>query len=323
MQNINITRRRRVDNLFIQPKMGNGALHSIHQEFEIGETIGSGRYGHVKRAYNHKNHRDVVIKIMKKDLVKKEMIAREVSVIKNIFHDGCIKYLAHFHSPHHYYIVYEYHAGGNVHDWLCKNGAMPERMARRIFSRLVDAVHYLHTRGIIHRDIKTDNIVLTTSDETTCMPILIDFQFAKDLGQGQTCTQRCGTVYYVAPELLSRDSSYSFPVDMWALGVCLYVMLSATMPFCGKSVDKIQVAIKEGKFNMSDGLWTNISLEAKNLINCLLEKNQVKRFTSKQVLSHPWLIDLQNQSTKLYPVQSSPLIPNVLYSSDSLLSSSS
>lgn len=148
-----------------------------------------------------------------------------------------------------------------------------------------------HTRpsppGIVHRDLKPENLLYSTTDPDSPIKIT-DFGLAKKREKNQLLHTACGTPAYVAPEVL-RKENYGKEVDLWSLGVVLYIILCGFPPFFSDNSAELFEIIKSGKFTFLDPYWTDISSEAKDLVRGLLTVDPKKRYTCEQVLSHPWI----------------------------------
>jgi len=153
---------------------------------------------------------------------------------------------------------------------------------------------YLHNQGILHRDIKPDNILLS-NDTEDAEPLICDFGFSTKLSEGETCTELCGTKGYMAPEILSRQP-YSFPVDIWSFGVMLYALMSVRLPFLvpnGKlDENNVQIAyeyIIQNELNFNGQEWEPVSDHFKDLVRGMLDIDPTKRPSAVAVLNHPWM----------------------------------
>jgi len=191
-----------------------------------------------------------------------------------------------YDGPKRLYIVMEFMGGGELLGLIQKRKVLPEKEACKIFYQLVSALAYLHSLGIVHRDVKPDNLLLTTEGDEAVLKIA-DFGFAKRIGDGVLHTP-CGSPVYTAPEII-REESYNKSVDMWSSGVLLYILLCGFPPFYHRDPNKLFEVIEKGVFHFPDAQWSNISSTAKELVSSLLKLVPEERLTAKQVLAHPWL----------------------------------
>ncbi|KAI3433566.1 hypothetical protein D9Q98_003377 [Chlorella vulgaris] len=190
--------------------------------------------------------------------------------------------------------------GGELFDHIAAVQQLREHDARAIFQQVAEGVAHLHSLGIAHRDLKPQNLMYVSADEGAQVKVM-DYDLAKvnyaERWEGGT---PCGTIYYMAPEIV-RHQRYSQAVDMWSLGVILFILLTGRMPFDGKTNEEIAKAIDSGRYSMDHRLWGGVSQEAKDLVRCLLQSDPQQRLTAPQVLEHAWL------KADLHPTQSAEL----------------
>lgn len=166
-----------------------------------------------------------------------------------------------------------------------KTSNFSERIAIRIIKQVVSAVLYCHINGIVHRDIKSDNILFLNQDINSPVK-LIDFGISVKFEKDTKLKEKTGTVLYIAPEVIS--GSYDEKCDIWSCGVLMYMMLCGVPPFNGKSRKEVMEKVKRGQFSFSSKIWNVISSEAKNLISQMLTLDPESRPSCREVLSHAW-----------------------------------
>eukprot|EP01122_Echinamoeba_exundans_P009424 TRINITY_DN3333_c0_g1_i2.p2 TRINITY_DN3333_c0_g1~~TRINITY_DN3333_c0_g1_i2.p2 ORF type:complete len:264 (-),score=51.78 TRINITY_DN3333_c0_g1_i2:59-850(-) len=184
---------------------------------------------------------------------------------------------------------------------------MPEDAARTMFKQILSAVEYLHSKSIVHRDLKPENILLSRDGTAK----LSDFGLARMLDAAAALKTLCGTPQYVAPEIITLGSvgpsnalnGYSHAVDMWSLGVILYIMLSGEPPFDTELNPTMSLyqQIETGTYDFPADLWDPVSPVAKDLLVHLLEVDPNKRYTVSQALRHPWLTGRAESSVSSQP----------------------
>jgi serine/threonine protein kinase len=175
-------------------------------------------------------------------------------------------------------------------------GVFDEERARVHFRQLVDAIEHLHYRGIVHRDIKLENILIDPSGQTKIIDFgLSDYLFEDEAGQAdgpgrqeRVFEEYCGSPVYVAPEVCQNQPYRGRPVDVWSLGVLLYKMILGRFPFAGESPSMIFSRIVTAPLEFSPR--RSISLELRDLLLLLLEKNPEKRATLDDIRNHPWML---------------------------------
>ncbi|CAN0277387.1 unnamed protein product [Ectocarpus sp. 4 AP-2014] len=185
--------------------------------------------------------------------------------------------------------------GGELFDRIVKKAFYNEKEARDLCRILLDAVRYCHDLGIVHRDLKPENLLLTSQHDDANVK-LADFGFARSIMGGFVSTQ-CGTPGYVAPEIL-RAESYGTSVDMWSIGVIVYILLGGYPPFHDENQTRLFRKIKAGNFKFHPEYWQSTSNEAKDLIRRLLTVDPKKRLTAAQAVTHPWLLSKDDDLLK-------------------------
>ena len=202
-------------------------------------------------------------------------------------HPNIIKLLDLFENADYYYIVLEYMEGKDLFDYLKnRNFQISERRGRELALQVAEAIQYLHSYGIVHRDIKLENVMMSNPSDHA-VPKLVDFGLARIIGPTQKTDEPFGTLGYVAPEVLKKEP-YSFSCDMWSLGCITYALLSGSLPFDHESQkETIRMTIQEPLvFDLP--CWEYISDQGKNFIEGLLCKDPEKRTTLKDAMKHPW-----------------------------------
>ena len=163
---------------------------------------------------------------------------------------------------------------------------MPEEDVVTLMNALLSCVNYFHSKNIVHRDLKLENILLHDSDYSNVK--IIDFGLSKSLRKGQKLSDTVGTPYYVCPEMLCKEK-YDYKCDVWSVGVIAFMLLGGYPPFDGDSDKEIFEAIEKGELMQNDQVWEQVSDEALEFILFLLEPNASWRPTAAEALEHPWL----------------------------------
>ena len=186
-----------------------------------------------------------------------------------------------------YYIITDYCQGGDLLDELEKreHGTLPEKDAAVVINALLSCVNYCHQRGIAHRDLKLENILLPDQDYRDIK--VIDLGLAQTVAEGQHLNEVVGTPYYIAPEMLKRK--YGLKCDVWSVGVVAFMLLGGYAPFDGDNNKEILKAVRRGEFECDDEAWDNVSDEALEFLIFLLNKNPKQRPSAHEALEHPWL----------------------------------
>jgi len=199
-------------------------------------------------------------------------------------HENIIKMNDSYEDKDKFYVVMELAVGGELFEDVIANGYYDEYVAVPIIEQVLQAVKYLHNLGIVHRDIKLEN-VLYKDKETNKIKIA-------DFGESKKIRNRlktyCGTMDYMAPEIIRGSGSYGKEVDMWAIGVMTYVLLCGYPAFSGSSEVEIFQNISQANYEYPSPDWDYVGSEAKNFIDSLLKVNPDARLTAVESLEHPW-----------------------------------
>jgi len=269
----------------------------IESVYQFKKDLGSGAFSIVKEAENRKTGERFAVKIIDKIAVgkeKKEMLDREIDILSRIQHPGIVSVLEIYETEKNLYLVMELATGGELFDSIVKRGKYSEKDAARITREIVEAVHYLHSKGIVHRDLKPENLLLSDESENAHIKIA-DFGLSKMMDAQAVLQTACGTPGYVAPEVLMGEG-YHQEVDIWSIGVVMFILLCGYPPFYAETNTKLFDKIMNGKYTFASPYWDRISESAKDLIRHLLIVEPKKRYSSEEILQHPWI--KQNTSTE-------------------------
>jgi calcium-dependent protein kinase len=207
----------------------------------------------------------------------------EVELMKTCDHPNICKLFGVFEDSDHIYLVLEYIDGGELFDVIDEKGPFSEEEASEVFQQVASAIKYCHKQGVVHHDIKPENIlVVRNGDSSTITVKVIDFGFGNKLNCGQKSNAKVGTFVYSAPETLKGDLCDE-KVDVWALGCLLYILLSGRVPFSDHS------SIVNGKYSLSGPPWDTASADVLDLLEALLVVDPKERLGAAEVLDHPWL----------------------------------
>ncbi|OIW23955.1 hypothetical protein CONLIGDRAFT_117835 [Coniochaeta ligniaria NRRL 30616] len=296
-------------------------------EYILGNTIGEGEFGKVKLGWKPGGVQQVAIKLIKKDQLgsnptRMAKIMREVSILRQLTHPNIVRLHKMEESERHYGIVLEYASGGELFDYILNHRYLKDNAARRLFAQLVSGVGYLHKKGIVHRDLKLENLLLDAHKNiiitdfgfaNTFDPAeelsedeelnLTDREFVKRLGldkvkpngmrKGDLMQTSCGSPCYAAPELVVSDSLYTGrKVDVWSCGVILYAMLAGYLPFdddpANPEGDNINLLYKY-IVNTPLTFPEYVTPHARDLLRRILVPNPRKRADLFEVARHSWL----------------------------------
>ena len=195
-------------------------------------------------------------------------------------------------------MVSDFCVGGDLPTYMANHqiGVFDEHRLQQIAREIAKGLQYLHENGIVHRDIRLQNILMSDSSDSSA-PVICDFSQSVRLKKGEKCTTKCGSKDYKAPEILINQP-YSYPVDIWSFGVLLYTLVSERLPFyslreeyTNANISLAHSLINNWELNFDGDEWLHISDSLKGLLYGMLEKNPVIRLSANAVLEHPWMKD--------------------------------
>ncbi|XP_068894210.1 serine/threonine-protein kinase D3 isoform X5 [Tenebrio molitor] len=257
------------------------------------EVLGSGQFGIVYGGIHRKTTRPVAIKVIDKlrfPTKQEAQLKNEVAILQNLSHPGVVNLERMFETPERIFVVMEKLKGDMLEMILShEKGRLTERVTKFLITQILIALKHLHSKNIVHCDLKPENVLLSSDAEFPQVK-LCDFGFARIIGEKSFRRSVVGTPAYLAPEVL-RNKGYNRSLDMWSVGVIVYVSLSGTFPF--NEDEDINEQIQNAAFMYPPNPWKEISSDAIDLINNLLQVKQRKRYTVDKSLQHIWLQDYQ------------------------------
>ena len=257
-------------------------------DFEILKELGSGSFGNVYLVKHKKTGAEYAIKAIDKrnktNQEEKPYFRREVEVMYKIHHPNVVKLYGHFEDNNYCYFIMEYISKGNVYNLLPtdKKKRLSTKVCANIIKDVISAVYFLHNMKppIIHRDIKPENVLLSEG----LVAKLTDFGWSNYIQEDEKRTTVCGTPIYLAPEIL-QEKGHDEAVDIWCIGVLLFELVTATVPFQGNDIDTLKDNILKLKIT-----WPkDINTDAKNLIMKILKLEPKQRLPLEDMLKHPFI----------------------------------
>lgn len=224
----------------------------VTAKYDIKALIGRGSFSRVVRVEHKSTRQPYAIKMIETRYREgREVCESELCVLRRVRHTNIIQLMEVFETAERVYMVMELATGGELFDRIIARGSFTERDATRVLQMVLDGVKYLHTLGITHRDLKPENLLYYHPGADSKI-IITDFGLASSRKKGDECLMKttCGTPEYIAPEILVRKP-YTNAVDMWALGVISYILLSGTMPFEDDNRMRLYRQILKGKYSFS------------------------------------------------------------------------
>jgi serine/threonine protein kinase len=260
--------------------------------YKLGETLGEGGFGKVKRAEHKKLNETRAVKIINKTKLEchgLESLKDEISALK-LLRGGphIVRLFDVFEEQRYTYIIMEEMKGGELLRRIVDKEVYTEREARAVCRILFSAIDYCHKFKIAHRDLKPENLLLQDVSDDTSIKIA-DFGFAKRVRKPNSLTTLCGTANYIAPEVLDLTSpGYDERADIWSCGVIMYVLLGGYQPFQGP-IEELANKIQRGEYKFHNEYWMYTSPSAKNLISSCLRVNPNDRITADEALASDWM----------------------------------
>lgn len=253
--------------------------------YKFGRLLGRGAFGKVNLGLHIASGRLVAVKSFNKNRLAsenaKKKIFHETNLMKNLKHNSIVKIFEVLESQKYILIILEYVCGGDLLSFVRKRTKLNETTAKFIFRQIMEALQYIHSQGVIHRDIKLDNILIDLNNTIK----ICDFGVSRSVVPGDIMHDQCGTPAYIAPEILRNQGYEGFGVDVWSAGVVLYAMLSGTVPFKATNMTDLHRIILSGNY----AAIKDISQEAVDLLKNILETDPRKRLTVEGILQHEWL----------------------------------
>lgn len=263
-----------------------------HKYMMFTRKLGSGASGVVYEGGIRGTGESVAIKIARKvdeaNIIRLQMEAEVLRKLSVLRHNNILYLHDVFEDTNRFIFVVEYAAGGDLIDRITKRERYTENCARDLLVTLCEAVRAMHSVDIIHRDLKPDNILLKSLNNDSDIKIA-DFGLATIASGLIHDDATLGTLQYAAPEMLNRQS-YGKPVDIWSLGVMLFILLSGTFPFDGEDPDVVAQSICEGTLIFDANIWVGVSEESQELIRSILQVRVEDRLSLEEILAHPWMV---------------------------------
>ncbi|XP_053726200.1 calcium/calmodulin-dependent protein kinase (CaM kinase) II beta 1 isoform X38 [Synchiropus splendidus] len=260
-------------------------------EYQLYEELGKGAFSVVRRCVKLCTGQEYAAKIIntkKLSARDHQKLEREARICRLLKHPNIVRLHDSISEEGFHYLLFDLVTGGELFEDIVAREYYSEADASHCIHQILDSVHHIHQHDIVHRDLKPENLLLASKCKNAAVK-LADFGLAIEVqGDQQAWFGFAGTPGYLSPEVL-RKEAYGKPVDIWACGVILYILLVGYPPFWDEDQHKLYQQIKAGAYDFPSPEWDTVTPEAKNLINQMLTINPAKRITAQEALKHPWV----------------------------------
>ncbi|KAG8592970.1 hypothetical protein GDO81_000683 [Engystomops pustulosus] len=260
-------------------------------EYQLFEELGKGAFSVVKRCMKITTGQEYAAKIIntkKLSARDHQKLEREARICRLLKHPNIVRLHDSISEEGYHYLVFDLVTGGELFEDIVAREYYSEADASHCIQQILESVNHCHLNGIVHRDLKPENLLLASKSKGAAVK-LADFGLAIEVqGDQQAWFGFAGTPGYLSPEVLRKDP-YGKPVDMWACGVILYILLVGYPPFWDEDQHRLYQQIKAGAYDFPSPEWDTVTPEAKDLINKMLTINPAKRITASEALKHPWI----------------------------------
>lgn len=259
--------------------------------YELKEELGKGAFSIVRRCVQKSSGLEFAAKIIntkKLSARDHQKLEREARICRLLKHPNIVRLHDSIQDEGFHYLVFDLVTGGELFEDIVAREFYSEADASHCMQQILESVSYCHQHGIVHRDLKPENLLLASKAKGAAVK-LADFGLAIEVqGDQQAWFGFAGTPGYLSPEVLRKDP-YGKPVDIWACGVVLYILLVGYPPFWDEDQHRLYAQIKAGAYDYPSPEWDTVTPEAKNLINSMLTVNPAKRINASEALKHPWI----------------------------------
>uniref|UniRef100_A0A8C0A0Y4 calcium/calmodulin-dependent protein kinase n=1 Tax=Anas zonorhyncha TaxID=75864 RepID=A0A8C0A0Y4_9AVES len=260
-------------------------------EYQLFEELGKGAFSVVRRCMKITTGQEYAAKIIntkKLSARDHQKLEREARICRLLKHPNIVRLHDSISEEGFHYLVFDLVTGGELFEDIVAREYYSEADASHCIQQILESVNHCHLNGIVHRDLKPENLLLASKSKGAAVK-LADFGLAIEVqGEQQAWFGFAGTPGYLSPEVLRKDP-YGKPVDMWACGVILYILLVGYPPFWDEDQHRLYQQIKAGAYDFPSPEWDTVTPEAKDLINKMLTINPAKRITASEALKHPWI----------------------------------
>ncbi|XP_049860654.1 calcium/calmodulin-dependent protein kinase type II alpha chain isoform X14 [Schistocerca gregaria] len=267
------------------------ACTRFSDNYDLKEELGKGAFSVVRRCVQKSTGLEFAAKIINtKKLSARDFqkLEREARICRKLQHPNIVRLHDSIQEENFHYLVFDLVTGGELFEDIVAREFYSEADASHCIQQILESVNHCHQNGVVHRDLKPENLLLASKQKGAAVK-LADFGLAIEVqGEQQAWFGFAGTPGYLSPEVLKKEP-YGKPVDIWACGVILYILLVGYPPFWDEDQHRLYAQIKAGAYDYPSPEWDTVTPEAKNLINQMLTVNPSKRITASEALRHPWI----------------------------------
>ncbi|TPP61018.1 Calcium/calmodulin-dependent protein kinase (CaM kinase) II [Fasciola gigantica] len=270
--------------------------------YELKDVLGRGAFGFVRRCIKTDTGVEYAAKLINiKGISRSELrtVEYEAEICRSLRHTNIVQLHDSFYSGEYFIMILDLITGGELFEDIVRRSFYSESSARDCIYHVLKAMAYIHDQNVIHRDLKPENLLLTSRKTNSDIKIAdfgLAIRVADDLPHWNGLA---GTYPYMAPEMI-KGMAYTKAVDIWSIGVILYLLLSGHPPFWGKSDSALQAKIVRGEYHYDASSWSSVSFEARDLIDRMLTRHPTQRITAKQALRHQWIQHTELKISKVH-----------------------
>lgn len=270
--------------------------------YDLKEELGKGAFSVVRRCVQKSSGLEFAAKIINtKKLSARDYqkLEREARICRMLKHPTIVRLHDSVQDEGFHYLVFDLVTGGELFEDIVAREFYSEADASHCMQQILESIHYCHQMNVVHRDMKPENLLLASKMKGAAVK-LADFGLAIEVqGDQQAWFGFAGTPGYLSPEVLRKDP-YAKPVDVWACGVILYILLVGYPPFWDEDQHRLYAQIKAGAYDYPSPEWDTVTPEAKSLINSMLTVNPAKRVTAAEALRHPWICQRERVASVMH-----------------------
>ncbi|PIC35686.1 hypothetical protein B9Z55_014969 [Caenorhabditis nigoni] len=277
------------------------ACTKFSDNYDVKEELGKGAFSVVRRCVHKTTGLEFAAKIINtKKLSARDFqkLEREARICRKLQHPNIVRLHDSIQEESFHYLVFDLVTGGELFEDIVAREFYSEADASHCIQQILESIAYCHSNGVVHRDLKPENLLLASKAKGAAVK-LADFGLAIEVNDSEAWHGFAGTPGYLSPEVLKKDP-YSKPVDIWACGVILYILLVGYPPFWDEDQHRLYAQIKAGAYDYPSPEWDTVTPEAKSLIDSMLTVNPKKRITADQALKVPWICNRERVASAIH-----------------------